>query len=63
LDNGVGIPESIRDRIFDPFVTTRPDGSGLGLAIAGDIMRLHHGRVVCRRRRTGTCMEMMLPQE
>ena len=63
LDNGIGIPESIRDKIFDPFVTTRPDGSGLGLAIAGDIIRLHHGRVICRRRRTGTCMEIMLPQE
>jgi len=63
LDNGIGIPESIRDKIFDPFVTTRPDGSGLGLAIAGDIMRLHHGRVICRRRRNGTCMEIMLPQE
>jgi len=63
LDNGIGIPGSIRDKIFEPFVTTRPDGSGLGLAIAGDIIRLHHGRVIYSRRRTGTCMEMMLPQE
>jgi len=63
LDNGNGIPASIRDKIFDPFVTTRPDGSGLGLAIAGDIIRLHHGRVVCRQRKTGTCMEIILPQE
>ena len=63
LDNGNGIPASIRDKIFDPFVTTRPDGSRLGLAIAGDIIRLHHGRVVCRQRKTGTCMEIILPQE
>ena len=63
LDNGIGIPGSIRDKIFEPFVTTRPDGSGLGLAIAYDIIRLHHGRVSCCRRKTGTCMEMILPQE
>src|SRR5262245_33480271 len=47
LDNGIGIPGSIRDKVFEPFVTTRPDGSGLGLAIAGDIIRLHHGHVSC----------------
>ena len=63
LDNGIGIPGSIRDKVFEPFVTTRPDGSGLGLAIAGDIIRLHHGHVSCRQRKTGTCMEIILPQE
>src|SRR5262249_53509980 len=63
LDNGIGIPGSIRDKVFEPFVTTRPDGSDLGLAIAGDIIRLHHGQVSCRRRKTGTCMEIILPQE
>jgi len=63
LDNGIGVPASILDKIFEPFVTTRPDGSGLGLAIAGDVMRLHHGRVSCRRRKSGTSMEMILPQE
>ncbi len=61
FDNGCGLPESIRDRIFEPFVTTRADGSGLGLAIAGDIVRWHRGTVSCRSRRRGTCMEMILP--
>ena len=63
FDNGCGLPESIRDRIFEPFVTTRSDGSGLGLAIAGDIVRWHRGSVSCRSRRRGTCMEMVLPNE
>ena len=63
IDNGIGVPEAIRAKIFEPFVTTRADGSGLGLAIAGDIVRWHHGRVSCRPRKTGTCMEMVLPQE
>lgn len=63
LDNGAGVPAAIRDKIFEPFVTTRPDGSGLGLAIARDIMRWHHGGVCCRPRKCGTCMELVLPQD
>ncbi len=61
FDNGCGLSEDIRDRIFEPFVTTRADGSGLGLAIAGDIVRWHRGHVSCRSRRRGTCMEIILP--
>jgi signal transduction histidine kinase len=34
LDAGSGVPDALRGRIFDPFVTTRAEGSGLGLAIA-----------------------------
>ena len=63
LDNGIGVPETIRDRIFEPFVITRANGSGLGLAIASDVIRWHRGRVSCRPRKSGTCMEMILPQE
>lgn len=63
FDNGCGVPEHIRDRIFEPFVTTRPEGSGLGLAIASDIIHWHRGRVACHSRRWGTCMEMLLPRD
>jgi two-component system, LuxR family, sensor kinase FixL len=63
FDNGCGIPEHIRDRIFEPFVTTRAGGSGLGLAIAGDIVRWHLGRTASHSRQWGTCMEMILPAE
>ena len=63
FDNGCGLPEAIRDKIFEPFVTSRADGSGLGLAIAGDIVRWHRGRVSCRSKRHGTCIEMILPSE
>ncbi|SJZ58958.1 His Kinase A (phospho-acceptor) domain-containing protein [Enhydrobacter aerosaccus] len=61
FDNGCGVPEHIRDRMFEPFVTTKPEGSGLGLAIASDIIHWHRGSVSCRSRRWGTCMEMLLP--
>lgn len=45
-DNGPGIPESARERIFQPFFTTRSQGTGLGLAIVQKIVVMHNGRVI-----------------
>jgi signal transduction histidine kinase len=44
-DNGVGIPEAIRDKIFQPFFTTKPtgEGTGLGLSLSYDIITKGHG--------------------
>lgn len=42
-DQGEGIPEALRDRVFDPFVTTKPRGLGLGLALAHRIVEEHRG--------------------
>jgi two-component system nitrogen regulation sensor histidine kinase NtrY len=44
-DNGPGLPASERERLFEPYVTTRARGTGLGLAIVRKIMEEHHGRV------------------
>ncbi|MGB5900671.1 MAG: ATP-binding protein [Geitlerinemataceae cyanobacterium] len=45
-DNGPGIPESIRERLFEPFVTYgRPGGTGLGTAIAKSIIEVHKGTI------------------
>lgn len=44
-DRGPGIPETVRERLFQPFVTGRPDGTGLGLPLAQRIAGLHGGRV------------------
>ena len=44
-DNGPGIREADRERIFQPFFTTRPDGTGLGLAIVQKIIVSHNGRI------------------
>ena len=44
-DTGPGIPEELRDKIFQPYVTTKPDGTGLGLAIVERILFDHQGRV------------------
>ena len=44
-DNGVGIPAEIRDKLFQPFFTTKPtgEGTGLGLSISYDIITQQHG--------------------
>jgi PAS domain S-box-containing protein len=42
-DRGAGLPDDIRDRLFQPFVTGRPDGVGLGLSMAHRIVTLHGG--------------------
>ena len=46
-DNGEGIPEQVRDKIFQPFFTTKPTGSGtgLGLSLSYDIVKAHGGEL------------------
>ncbi|MFY9784349.1 MAG: ATP-binding protein [Pseudolabrys sp.] len=44
-DNGTGIPPQVKDKIFNPFFTTKPagEGTGLGLSISHDIIVKQHG--------------------
>jgi signal transduction histidine kinase len=44
-DSGPGVPADMREKIFDPFVTTRADGTGLGLAVARQIVEAHGGKI------------------
>jgi signal transduction histidine kinase len=52
-DEGTGIPEDIREKIFDLYFTTRSGGSGIGLAITYRILQLHHGSVEVQSRGGG----------
>ena len=44
-DNGSGFPHELMQRVFEPYVTTKPKGTGLGLVIVKKIIEEHGGRV------------------
>ena len=61
-DEGSGIPEDIREKIFDLYFTTKSDGSGIGLAMTYRILQLHHGSIeVQSKTGRGTEFELRIP--
>jgi signal transduction histidine kinase len=61
-DEGIGIPDEIRDKIFDLYFTTKIGGSGIGLAMTYRILQLHHGSVeVQSRQGRGTEFRLRIP--
>ncbi|MEC8321591.1 MAG: ATP-binding protein, partial [Planctomycetota bacterium] len=58
-----GIDEATRERIFNPFFTTRAEGTGLGLAIVHRIVDAHGGRLDVRSSPEGTRMLLAIPEE
>ena len=61
IDNGPGIAEDIRDKIFYPLVSGRENGSGLGLTIAQSFVQQHGGAIEVTSRPGYTCFSLMLP--
>jgi two-component system sensor histidine kinase PilS (NtrC family) len=62
VDHGAGIPEELRDRVFDPFFTTRKGGSGLGLPIVHRAVEAHRGVVFVESNAMGTQFTILLPR-
>ena len=65
-DNGTGIPNDIKDKIFQPFYTTKPtgQGTGLGLSLSYDIIKAHGGEIeVGSKVGKGTQFTILLPVE
>jgi signal transduction histidine kinase len=70
-DNGPGIPDAIKDKIFQPFFTTKPtgQGTGLGLSLSYDIVKAHGGEIRMESKvgedlpagQTGTSFTIILP--
>jgi signal transduction histidine kinase len=61
-DSGPGLPQMVRDRLFDPFVTTKAGGTGLGLAVARMLVERHGGTLAfVDDGRPGTTFEVRLP--
>ncbi len=60
-DTGPGIPDEVRPRIFEPFVTTKPTGTGLGLSICKRIVTVHKGSITVESFPGGTVFHVILP--
>ena len=63
VDNGPGIPDAIRERMFFPLVSGRDGGSGLGLTLAQSFVQQHQGTIECDSRPGWTCFTIHLPLE
>ena len=61
IDNGPGVPHSIRDRIFFPLVSGREGGSGLGLTLAQTFVQQHHGLIECDSVPGRTDFKILIP--
>ena len=44
-DNGSGLADTVRSKLFQPFVTTKANGMGIGLSVCQTIVESHHGRL------------------
>lgn len=60
-DNGPGIPDDIRDKIFNPFFTTKNTGTGLGLAMVRRVIEAHGGRIFFESTGNGTLFIIEIP--
>jgi two-component system, NtrC family, nitrogen regulation sensor histidine kinase GlnL len=60
-DNGPGVPEAIRERIFHPLVSGRDGGSGLGLTLAQTFVQQHHGAIECDSVPGRTLFKILIP--
>ncbi len=63
VDSGPGIPEDVAAKLFEPFVTGKPEGVGLGLAVARQIVDAHGGKLTWSRIAEGTCFRVELPMK
>jgi signal transduction histidine kinase len=62
-DNGIGLPQEVKDKLFAPFTTTKPTGLGLGLSIVKRVIKAHKGKIrIESAENRGTTVEIDLPQ-
>jgi two-component system nitrogen regulation sensor histidine kinase GlnL len=62
-DNGSGVPDHLKEHMFDPFVTTKPHGTGLGLALVAKIINDHGGIIECDSEPARTVFRVLLPMQ
>ncbi|MBU2582072.1 MAG: two-component sensor histidine kinase [Alphaproteobacteria bacterium] len=62
-DNGPGVPDAIREHMFDPFVTSKTNGTGLGLALVAKLIADHGGTIECDSGSNKTVFRILLPMQ
>jgi C4-dicarboxylate-specific signal transduction histidine kinase len=64
MDSGTGIPETVREKMFQPFFTTKEigKGTGLGLSISTGILDAHNGSLSIDSTKPNTCFVVQLPE-
>lgn len=63
IDNGTGIPEDLREQLFYPMISGRPNGTGLGLSVAHSIISQHHGLIEFESQPGRTIFSLIIPLE
>lgn len=63
IDNGPGIPESLKEYLFYPMISGRPNGTGLGLSVAHSIVHQHHGIIEFESEQGCTRFTIIIPLE
>jgi two-component system nitrogen regulation sensor histidine kinase GlnL len=63
VDDGPGVPEELKDKIFLPLVSGREGGHGVGLTIAQNFVTQHHGTIELESEPGRTCFSILLPIE
>jgi two-component system nitrogen regulation sensor histidine kinase GlnL len=61
IDNGPGVPQAIKDRLFYPLVSGRDGGTGLGLTLAQTFVQQHNGLIECDSTPSGTNFKLSIP--
>jgi signal transduction histidine kinase len=61
-DDGPGIPEKVRSRIYEPFFSTKEGGTGLGMSIVHSLVSLHGGSIELETGSTGTTFDVAIPR-
>lgn len=62
-DNGPGIPSELRERVFEPYFSTKASGMGIGLTIAKAFMAENNGSIAIRANNPGACFRLSFPAE
>jgi two-component system nitrogen regulation sensor histidine kinase GlnL len=60
-DNGPGVPDDMKEHLFEPFMTSKANGAGLGLALVAKIIGDHGGVIECESRARHTAFRTLLP--